>query len=481
MTWMALPQPVRLTPGTGSWSAATATIVADPGFEREAERLGGELADLGIGAGNGARILLRAEPGLGAEGFRIDVAADITVFATTATGAFRATRQLLHNLRAQGAVPHAHAESAPAVPQRGFHLDAARKYLPAAWIARLLHDLADVGVNVFQWHLSENEGVRLDFAAHPEIVSDDHITRDEAEALLALAADLHIEVIPSLDMPGHLRHALAAHPEWRLPGEDHALDITRPEAVRFALDLIDDIAPLFRRSTRWNLGADEFVDFARIAEYPTLVAAAHERFGPTATGFDLLTEFANTVAAHLRDLGFVALVWNDGMLRGDVVTLDERIQLAWWTNWHAQMAPLSRATGREVLNVNDSLFYYVLAENAGYRYPTSERIWDADWHPGLFPSLPGGVRQEIAAPYPDTLLGCAFAVWCDAPEALSPEQIADGVQRPVRAMAERAWNAGSQLSHDGFVALDAALPRTCDAAAGEPRTLPLTNLGDHHA
>lgn len=460
MTWIALPQPSRIALAEGNWAATTVEIVADPGLEREAERLAGELAALGIGAGTGSRISLRLDPELGLEEFRIDVATDITVFAATATGAFRATRQLLHNLRAQGHVPHAHVGSSPAVRQRGFHLDAARKFFPAAWLAQLLRDLADVGVNVFLWHLSENEGVRLGFAAHPEIVSDEYITRAEAEELLALATDLHIEVVPSLDMPGHLRHALAAHPELRLPGEDHALDITRPEAVRFALDLIDDIAPLFHRSTRWNLGADEFVDFARIQDYPALVAAAHERFGAAATGFDLLTDFANTVAAHLRGLGFTAMVWNDGMLRSEAVALDQRIQLGWWTNWHAQMVPVRRAIGREVLNVNDAMFYYVLGEKAGYRYPSSERIWDANWHPGRFPDLPGGVRQEIAAPYPDGLLGSAFAVWCDDPDAQTPERVAEGVRAPVRALAERSWNAGSSLSHAEFAAIDAALPPT---------------------
>ena len=262
-------------------------------------------------------------------------------------------------------------------------------------------------------------------------------------------------------MPGHLRHVLAALPELRLPASgplptDHALDITRPEAVRFAHALIDDLAPLFPHSTRWNLGGDEFVDFARIDEYPALGAAARERFGDDATGFDLLTDFVNVTAAHLRDCGFAARAWNDGMLRGGVVPLDPDVVLTWWTNWHAQMRPLSAAlaAGHRLVNFNDGLFYHVLGEKAGYAYPTSARIWDAGWHPGLFPALSGGVRQEVAAPYPAALLGAAFSVWSDDPEAQSVDEVFDAVRRPVRALAERSWNAGTSLTHEEFVEID---------------------------
>ncbi|GAA4488540.1 family 20 glycosylhydrolase [Microbacterium panaciterrae] len=478
VTWAAIPQPTSFRAAGGLWAPVRVRVVAsDSVLSREAARVEGELAGLGIrgAAAAGDPVLrLRLSPlaerrDVSDESFTIDVADDIVVTVASAAGAFRATRQLLHNLRAQGGVPRGSVRSAPAVAERGLHLDAGRKHYPADWITAQLHAAADVGINVFQWHFSENEGFRLESAAFAEIVSDERISRAEAAQIVATARDLHIDLIPSLDMPGHLRHALRAHPGLRLPETegletDHALDITREDPILFALALIDDMIPAFAHSTRWNLGGDEFVDFDRMAEYPALAEAARQRYGSEGTGFDLLTAFVNRIAAHLRERGLEARAWNDGLLRSERERLDPDVVLTWWTNWNAAMRPVADAVaaGHRLVNVNDALFYYVLGENAGYGYPTAERIWAAEWHPGLFPSLwgadgQGTVRQELPLPYPELLLGVSFAVWSDRPDAQTPEQVAEGIRGPLRAMAERAWNAGSALGITEFAALDAAI------------------------
>ena len=475
--WLALPQPTAFGPTGGTWKPERVRVIAvSRGLRREAERLEPELRACGIAGAAEASdpvIRLRRSPlarrDPADESFTIDVEDDVVVTAASAAGVFRATRQLLHNLRAQGAVPRGTVRSTPAVAERGLHLDAGRTHYPASWILARLHAAADVGVNVFQWHFSENEGFRLESTAFPEIVSSAHITRAEAAGIVATACDLHIDLVPSLDMPGHLRHALDARPELRLPEApglvtDHALDITRADPIRFALALIDDMLPVFPHSTRWNLGGDEFVDFDRIADFPALATAAVERYGTEGTGFDLLTAFVNRVAAHLRERGLEARAWNDGLLRSTAERLDQDVVLTWWTNWNAGMRPVADAlaAGHRLVNVDDAVLYYVLGENAGYRYPTAARIWAADWHPGLFPALwgPEGqstVRQELQRPYPAALLGVSFAVWSDRPEAQTPAEVAEGIRGPLRAMAERAWNAGSPLSLDEFSALDAAI------------------------
>ncbi|UNK71182.1 family 20 glycosylhydrolase [Microbacterium sp. H1-D42] len=495
--WLALPQPSSVQLTDDRWSpSAVEVVVEDDGFAAEAARLRVELAALGIEPGQESRIVLRrAAPQAASSGtalvpggvavpdeaYAIDIADRVVITAASDVGVFRATRQLLHNLSAQGFVPRGQVAGAPAVGERGIHVDAARKHYPADWIIALLHDAADVGVNVFQWHFSENEGFRLESQAFPEVVSAEHITRAEAAQIIETARSLHIDVVPSLDMPGHLRQVLSAHPDLRLPpgtdpedpaeagiiGTDHALDITRDESVDFACRLIDDMVGVFPHSTRWNLGGDEFVAFERIEDYPALTDAAHARYGESGTGFDLLTDFVNRIAAHLRGLGLQPRAWNDGMLRSEIVQLDPEVELTWWTNWHAEMRPVSDAVaaGHRIVNVNDALFYYVLGENAGYRYPSAQRIWEADWHPGLFPALWGAGgqatrRQELVAPYPDLLLGCSFAIWSDRPDAQTVEEAAAGIRSPLRAMAERGWNGGSALSLDEFVALDAAIGQT---------------------
>lgn len=474
--WLGLPRPSSLDLAGGEWRAFRVRVEAEKPLETEASRLREELALLGIPEGDEGRIVLRlVPPEASTEAYRIEVGDDITVRASSPVGAFRATRQLLHNLRAQGFVPRGVIAGSPAVAERGIHLDTGRKHYPASWIEGMLRDAADVGVNVFQWHFSENEGFRLESTAFPDIVSTEHVTRREAARIVELARSLHIDIVPSLDMPGHLGQVLTAFPELRLsagrapgatahtegPRDDHALDITREESTRFARSLVDDIAPLFAHSSSWHLGGDEFVAFERMEDYPSLAAAARERFGKHATGFDLLTDFVNVVAAHLRTRGFTARVWNDGMLRSSIVPLDADAVLTWWTNWHAEMRPLSDAirAEHELVNVSDGVMYYVVGENAGYRYPTAERFWEIDWHPGLFPPLRDGQRQEISLPYSSLLKGSMFAVWSDVPSAQSTEDIARGIRAPLRAMSERAWNGGSELSFDDFDHIDRAIGR----------------------
>ncbi|HMR50238.1 MAG TPA: family 20 glycosylhydrolase [Arachnia sp.] len=461
--WPSLPSPSHWDNGQGRWSPPELRIeVATESLAPVARRLEASCTERGL------RILPSADVSLrvvldeqGDESYTIDVGDDVVIRAGSEGGAFRAAQSVAGGLRGGGDLPRGSFRWEASIGERGFHLDAARKFFPAGWIHDLLERMASLGLNAFQWHFSENEGVRLESLVFPEILSDDHITRDEAREILAHAEELHIAVVPSLDMPGHLRQVLSTRPELRLPqgrnGADtrHALDITKPEALDFAKRLIDDYAELFTASAHWNLGADEFVHFERIEDYPVLAEEAHRRFGPEATGFDLLTEFTNEIAAHLIDRGFTPRAWNDGLLRSRFVTLDPRIELAWWTNWHEGMRPVAEAftTGHNVLNFNDLQWYYVLGENAGYHHPTAESAWAKDWHPGLFRGLPDGTRQEVRPPYPAQLSGAYLSVWSDRPETESLDDVARGLRLPLAAFAERAWNGGSALSFARFVQL----------------------------
>lgn len=330
----------------------TVAIVSDLAFRHEAQRLATDFGVRGLATaiddvpGAEFRIVVQvsSQPTTSPEAATIEVSEkSIVVSASAPVGIFRATRHLLSLFDAAGSVPCGTIQISPLVAERGLHIDAARKYFDAQWLKDRMREAASLGLNVIQWHFSENEGFRLESHAFPQIVSKHHITRDEAREILALARDLYIEIIPSLDMPGHLRKALAAFPELQLPpahlapdaeplaipDTGHALNIALPEALDFARALIDDFADLFAECQSWHLGGDEFVDFARITEYPVLAQAAQRTFGSDANGFDLLTDFVNQIASHLKSRGFTARVWNDGMLRGNIVQLNPEMVLTW--------------------------------------------------------------------------------------------------------------------------------------------------------
>ncbi|RMI12715.1 family 20 glycosylhydrolase [Cellulomonas triticagri] len=513
--WAALPQPGRvLLTGGAPWRPAPGNrvVAEDASLHREAGRLADELRAGGhLGPGASAAVVVAGErdpaapgdvvlrvgdpgpPGAGggAEAYRVDVGgedAGVVVTGRGPAGVHRGTRQVLHNLAARGAVPAGTVSGAPAVAERVVHLDAARVPFEAAWIEDLLREAAWSGLTAVQLHLSEDQGFRVASVRHPEVVSPGALTHDEVRHLLAVADDLHLTVIPSLVAPGHLGHVLAAHPHLALRGADgtpvrdpggdprsRALDVTDPDAVALVLDLVDEVATLFAagrapdHGTPWNIGADEFVDLADLAAQPVLAAEAARRFGPGATGFDVLVDVVHRIAERVRAHGFRPQVWNDGMFRAERVALEPDVRVAWWTGWSPRMAPLSAAldAGHDLLNAYDSLLYYVLGEHAGYRYPTAARLWETGWHPGVFADRrdeAGAHMQVLAPPYPAALRGTMLAIWGDVPDAQTPEQVAAGVRGPLRGMSERAWNAGSRLDLSEMTALDHAVGRAPAAA-----------------
>lgn len=502
-----VPQPTAWLPGEGTWSPDASTrilVVTDvpeafpatatppegltgapsdgsvpdtapstePGaLAAEAARLGAELAALGVTAaappiavvtpleadrsGTPADIRLRvgvaphgadaAAAGDRAGRLEIDAERGATASAVTDAGVFRATRALLQLLTATGGrAPAGVYDFVPASEVRAVHLDIARKTYSLEVLKRFVDELAWNGLDELELHVSEFEGFALESTTHPEIQSPSVLSRSDLRSLLAYADAQHVTVTPSLDMPGHLEHALEAHPELRLRAADGtavygALDVTNPDAVAFAHDLIDEFAAVFEPGV-WNLGADEFVDFRDGDEIAALTAAARARHGADATAYDALTAFVNETAAHLAALGFRTRVWSDGMLRASVVELDLGVEVAHWTRRpNGSVAASTFADrGYRLVNVNDEFLYFVLGERVEYFYPTGEAIL-ASWRPALFAgddTLAGGASPA----------GAMFAIWSDVPDALTETEVLDRVRLPVQAMSVRAWAPDAPLS-----------------------------------
>lgn len=357
----------------------------------------------------------------------------ITITAADTTGLFRGGRALLQTLNANGKVSHGSYELGQSSPTRSVHLDVARKRYAIDTIEQLLLQMSWLGLNELELHFSENEGWAIASDTHPEIVSEDAYTKAEIRELITYAADLHIRITPSLDMPGHLDHVLETHPEWQLRATDGspvfgALNISDPQAREFAFELIDEYAELFEPGP-WNLGADEFVDFADYSEVAVLSEYARANIGADANASDALTEFVNEADARLQQHGYSVRVWNDGMLKGSSVALNPEITVAYWTTRPADVAGIDEfaANGNPLLNVNDEYLYFVLGERVGYDYPTGEAIL-SDWDAGVFPGgqLAGGDAE---------VTGGMFAVWSDIPEALDDAELLARLRLPLAAMA----------------------------------------------
>ncbi|MBB5119624.1 beta-N-acetylglucosaminidase [Streptomyces eurocidicus] len=442
---------VTAAPGPGWRPAAGARVVTPPDgpLADEARQLA---VDLKLtAAGTPARpgdIELALRPGQSGGDEAYELTADdhrILITSAGEAGVFYGTRTLAQAVRSGGGLPEGVVRDAPGRGQRGLNLDIARKHFSAEWIEARIRELAELKLNQLGLHFSDDQGFRIESESHPEIVSPQHLTKAEVRRIVALADSLHITVVPEIDSPGHLGAVIKAHPGLQLKdaagtSARGAVDIANPEAARIVDDLLREYAPLFPGAW-FHLGADEYrALMAKDPEtsYPRLAQLARQRYGARGRVQDLATAWLNDRAAVLRPLGKKPKAWNDGFFRGGVVTADKDIEVEYWTGKElgARDPQEYLNEGRRVVNLNDEYLYYVLGEPNQFRYPTGERIY-RQWSPAV---LRGSTAAAQDLTGPDRVTGGRLAVWCDFPDAQTPQQVADGIRLPLAAVAQRLWD-----------------------------------------
>ena len=239
------------------------------------------------------------------EGYRLDVATGgVTVASADDAGAFYAMKTLRQMVsgaeqgtsRTTNTIQCCQIVDAPAFRWRGFMLDEGRHFFGKETVKNVLDHMADYKLNVFHWHLTEDQGWRLDIPRFPELVKygavrpespvhgirgvpEDYIgngqrygpyfyTAADVREILAYAKDRFITVVPEIEVPGHIRALLAAHPEFacregllRVPRtmndiEEDVLCAGNDEAIRFMEQVYDEVCAIFP-GTYIHIGGDE--------------------------------------------------------------------------------------------------------------------------------------------------------------------------------------------------------------------------------
>lgn len=472
---LTIPALRQWTPGAGAFLLhPDPHIVAPPELREVAEVLAADLEALigrPVGVGDaGPRegdIHLRlgeCDARVGIEGYRMTVGTSVEIRAVEPHGAFNGTRTLLQLLRQGERVAAGVALDWPRYPERGMMVDAGRKYFTPEWFHQHIRELAWLKLNYLHLHFSDNEGFRIESLSHPEIVSAEHLTQDEVRAIVALAQRYFITVVPEIDMPGHMEAALAPHPGLRLRNalgvaDAGTLDVTNPEALRFAQDLIEEFLPLFP-GPYWHTGADEVIPFVAYPLYPALETHARAQYGAQANGKDAIHGFVNWVDELVRSHGRTARMWHDDMNGGSAVARDPRIVAEWWTN----VSPLSDlrppdpqellARGHRIMNAGWFPTYYVVGGAFGSGLPppndmrTAYETWEA--HEFYGPLVLNDVLQyppEVVAADEPRHLGTKLNVWCDGPEAETEAEVARSIAPRLRVIAQKSWSS-APLSAD---------------------------------
>lgn len=372
-------------------------------------------------------------------------------------GVFYGTRTLKQAVRSAGSAPEGTVRDGPARPQRGLNLDIARKHFTPDWIEDRLREMADLKLNQLGLHFSDDQAFRIESESHPEIVSTPHLTKAQVRGITALAARLHITVVPEIDSPGHLGAVLRAHPDLQLRDVQGravkgAVDISDPAAAELIDELLREYLPLFPGGA-WHLGADEYQALVYRdpqTSFPQLANAARQRYGPTARVQDLATGWLDDRADVVRPSGKALKAWNDGFFAGGVVSAAKDIQVEYWTGKEIGARPPLEylREGRKLVNLNDEYLYYVLGEPNQFTYPTGRRIYE-QWTPLVLRGT-----TPVPATYTQQILGARLAVWCDLAGAQTQAQVAAGIRLPLAALSQKVWDSRApQLPWSGFQTL----------------------------
>lgn len=194
--------------------------------------------------------------------------------APTVVGALRGLEtflQLLQGDREGYYLPVIKIQDQPRFPWRGLLIDVARHYEPMEVLKRNLDAMAAVKLNLFHWHLTEDQGFRVESRKFPKLhtLGSDGLfyTQDQVREIIAYARDRGIRVMPEFDIPGHSTSWLVAYPELgSAPGPykiergagifEPALDPTREQTYKFLDTFLGEMAGLFP-DAYMHIGGDE--------------------------------------------------------------------------------------------------------------------------------------------------------------------------------------------------------------------------------
>ena len=318
-TLAVIPRPVHVTRGTGTFLLTPATVVVT---DRATRQIGYQLADW-LGPATGYRLAVSGGPGtaartislrtdptlarLGDEGYRLTVTGTrITIRAFRPAGVFygvETLRQLLppdvfRQAPVAGVtwtVPAVEIEDMPRFQWRGAHLDVSRSFMPKEFVKKYIDLLALHKLNRFHWHLTDDQGWRIEIKKYPLLTAIgawrrnslvgvqrgyadttqwvyDNVphggfyTQDDVREVVAYAAARFITVVPEIEMPGHAQAAIAAYPWLGNTGQQLEVlthwgvdqNILNPSdsAIHFMQDVLTEVLALF--PSRWiHTGGDE--------------------------------------------------------------------------------------------------------------------------------------------------------------------------------------------------------------------------------
>jgi hexosaminidase len=425
-----IPQPWKSVPAAGhllinSSFALEIHRFSDPRIDSAARRFTARISrQTGIPiTGGKSALVVENKPGGPDESYQLDVSSEKAVLAaSTVEGALHGLETFAQLIEpgAEGfEVASVHIEDHPRFPWRGLMIDCSRHWMPIEVIERNLDAMAAVKLNVLHWHLSDDQGFRVESKRFPrlqELGSDGHFyTQDQVRHIIAYARDRGIRVVPEFDIPGHTTSWFVGYPELAsAPGPytierswgifQPTMDPSREETYKFLDKFLGEMTALFP-DRYFHVGGDE-VDPTQWKQSSSIQAFARERH--LGTPDDLQAYFIHRVEQILKKYGKTMIGWDEVLSRD--LESDTVIQ-----SWRGQaaLADAAKQGHRGIL----SFGYYL------------DHLQTASFHYGVDPQIDGEDPARI--------LGGEACLWS---EYVSPETVDSRIWPRAAAIAERLWS-----------------------------------------
>ena len=323
------------------------------------------------------------------------------------------------------AAPAVHIEDQPRFPWRGLMIDVSRHFIPLDILKRNLDGMEAVKMNVFHWHLSENQGFRAESRKFPKLHEQGsdglYYTQEEIRDLIEYARDRGIRVVPEFDMPGHSTAWFAGYPElasgngpyaverkWGV--FDPAMDPTDEKTYKFLNEFIAEMARLFPDQF-FNIGGDE-VNGKEWDANPKI--QAFKKSHKIKDNVELQAYFSGRVQELVTKHKKTPIGWDEILVPG----VPRTIVIQSWR-------------GTDALAAAAKMGYRGILSNGYYL----DLGWSAARHYAIDPL--GGPAASLAPEQKQLILGGESCIWS---EYVNAENIDSRIWPRNVAIAERLWS-----------------------------------------
>jgi hexosaminidase len=428
-----------------------------------------------ITTASNAKLVFIQNKQLEKEAYKLSVAPDrIVVEASTSTGCFWALqtiRQMMQQTVGGGyKIKSCRINDKPAFPWRGFMLDEARNFQGKELVKKMLDQMALLKMNVFHWHLTDDQGWRIEIKKYPLLtkigawrdstyigwgdslvyqstVNGGFYSQSDIKEIVAYATKRHITVIPEIDMPGHISSAVAAYP-WlgaynrkiKVPctfGVKYdILDVSNPKVYQFIEDVLTEITALFPAKII-HIGGDEVRYDAWRSNNGITALMKTEGLKNYA---DVQTYFINRISKMIEAKGCRMMGWNEVM--GKAVndyqegenTTQKLAQNTIIQFWKGDPALYNEALRRGYDLVNSHSHYYL---NSSYESASVEKVYNLSL-------VPEGIDANLTK----HVLGVECAIWGEVTPRVS--DVYYYVFPRIAAFAELGWTNTDKKNFNRF-------------------------------